>query len=44
VDNQASMSILDGVEGAECGRAMWEGMAKAAEEVFGSGRVLHCMR
>jgi hypothetical protein len=38
------MSILDGVEGAECGRAMWEGMAKAAEEVFGSGRVLHCMR
>jgi hypothetical protein len=44
VDNQASMSILDGVEGAECGRAMWEGMVRAAEEIFGSGRVLHCMR
>jgi hypothetical protein len=44
VDNQASMSILDGVEGAGCGRAMWEGMVRAAEEVFGPGRVLHCMR
>lgn len=42
------MSILAGIEGAECGKAMWEGMVRAAQEVFGkhegSGRVLHCMR
>jgi len=44
VDNQASMSVLAGVEGAECATAMWKGMCEAADETFGPGRVLHCMR
>lgn len=43
VDNQASLTILSGREGVECMEAMWEGMVMAAEEVFGPGRVLHCM-
>ena len=43
VDNQASLSFLAGTEGAEAHTAMWEGMTRAAEEVWGPGAVVYCM-
>ncbi|KAK9243148.1 raffinose synthase or seed imbibition protein Sip1-domain-containing protein [Lipomyces tetrasporus] len=43
VDDQAFSSFLAGVEGAEEAFALWNGMNKAADEVFGVGRVIHCM-
>ena len=43
VDNQGSASVLDGADGAECMLALWRTMTKAADEVFGHGRVIHCM-
>jgi hypothetical protein len=43
VDNQAYGSYLDGVEGGEQFVAMWNGMIKAANEVFGENRIIHCM-
>ncbi|KAK9321600.1 glycoside hydrolase superfamily [Lipomyces orientalis] len=43
VDDQAYCSFLAGVEGAEEAAALWNGMNKAADEVFGLGRVIHCM-
>ncbi|KAK9320906.1 glycoside hydrolase superfamily [Lipomyces orientalis] len=43
VDDQAFSSFLAGVEGAEEAFALWNGMNKAADEVFGAGRVIHCM-
>ncbi|KAJ9125662.1 hypothetical protein QFC22_000624 [Naganishia vaughanmartiniae] len=43
VDNQASLSFLSGVRGAEAHTAMWRGMTQAAEVVWGAGRVIYCM-
>ncbi|KAJ9109313.1 hypothetical protein QFC21_000642 [Naganishia friedmannii] len=45
VDNQASLSLLAGVEGARAHTGMWEGMTRAAEAVWGAegGRVIYCM-
>jgi hypothetical protein len=43
VDNQAYGSYLDGVEGGEQFVAMWNGMTKAANEVFGENKIIHCM-
>jgi hypothetical protein len=43
VDNQASISLLEGRHGAEAAHAMWNGMFAAANEVFGPGKVIHCM-
>ncbi|KAJ9092319.1 hypothetical protein QFC19_008753 [Naganishia cerealis] len=43
VDNQASLSFVAGVRGAEAHTGMWEGMTRAAEEVWGAGRVVYCM-
>ncbi|KAK9313098.1 glycoside hydrolase superfamily [Lipomyces starkeyi] len=43
VDDQAYCSFLAGVEGAEEAFALWNGMNKAADEIFGEGRVIHCM-
>lgn len=43
VDNQAYGSYLDGVEGGEQFVAMWNGMIKAANDVFGENKVIHCM-
>ena len=43
VDNQAYGSYLDGVEGGEQFVAMWNGMLKAANEVFGENKIIHCM-
>ncbi|OWZ61184.1 hypothetical protein AYX15_06595 [Cryptococcus neoformans] len=43
VDNQGSMSLVDGTEGVECQHALWENMVKASDEVFGKGKVIHCM-
>ncbi|KAK9244182.1 glycoside hydrolase superfamily [Lipomyces tetrasporus] len=43
VDDQAYCSFLAGVEGAEEAFALWDGMNKAADEIFGEGRVIHCM-
>ena len=43
VDNQAYGSYLDGVEGGEQFVAMWNGMTKAANDVFGENKVIHCM-
>ncbi|KFZ23309.1 hypothetical protein V502_02203 [Pseudogymnoascus sp. VKM F-4520 (FW-2644)] len=43
VDNQASISLLEGQHGAEAAHAMWNGMFAAANEVFGPEKVIHCM-
>ncbi|KAK9387132.1 hypothetical protein V1515DRAFT_615767 [Lipomyces mesembrius] len=43
VDDQAYCSFLARVEGAEEAFALWNGMNKAADEIFGEGRVIHCM-
>ena len=43
VDNQAYGSLLDGVSGGEEFVAMWDGMTRAANEVFGDNKVIHCM-
>ncbi|OZJ02478.1 hypothetical protein BZG36_05143 [Bifiguratus adelaidae] len=43
VDNQAYCSFLDGVEGGEEFVALWNGMTRAANEIFGENRVIHCM-
>ncbi|KAK9241870.1 glycoside hydrolase superfamily [Lipomyces tetrasporus] len=43
IDDQSFSSFLAGVEGAEEAFALWDGMNKAADEVFGVGRVIHCM-
>ncbi|KAK9366878.1 glycoside hydrolase superfamily [Lipomyces kononenkoae] len=43
IDDQAYCSFLAGVEGAEEAFALWDGMNKAADEVFGEGRLIHCM-
>ena len=43
VDNQAYGSLLDGVRGGEEFVAMWDGMTRAANEVFGDNKVIHCM-
>jgi hypothetical protein len=43
VDNQASISLLEGQNGAEVAYAMWNGMFTAANEIFGPGKVIHCM-
>lgn len=43
VDNQAGLVILDGVTGAECQYALWHNMLRASDQVFGTGRVIHCM-
>ncbi|KAJ5812308.1 hypothetical protein N7474_008609 [Penicillium riverlandense] len=43
VDNQAYGSFLEDVEGGEEFVAIWDGMTKAANEVFGENRVIHCM-
>ncbi|KAK9327601.1 glycoside hydrolase superfamily [Lipomyces starkeyi] len=43
IDDQSFSSFLAGVDGAEEAFALWNGMNKAADEVFGVGRVIHCM-
>ncbi|KAK9312212.1 glycoside hydrolase superfamily [Lipomyces starkeyi] len=43
VDNQSFSSFLAGVEGAEEAFVLWDSMNAAADEVFGQGRVIHCM-
>ncbi|PMD33381.1 glycoside hydrolase family 36 protein [Hyaloscypha variabilis F] len=43
VDDQAYGSLLDGVSGGEEFVAMWNGMTRAANEVFGDNKVIHCM-
>ncbi|KAG0646377.1 putative galactinol-sucrose galactosyltransferase 2 [Hyphodiscus hymeniophilus] len=43
VDDQAYGSLLDGVSGGEEFVALWDGMTRAASEVFGDNRVIHCM-
>jgi len=43
VDNQASISLLGDLDGAEAGAALWNGMFRAANDVFGPNRVIHCM-
>lgn len=43
VDNQAYGSYLDGVDGGEQFVAMWNGMIKAANFVFGENKIIHCM-
>lgn len=43
VDVQAALVILDGQTGAECQYALWDNMLKASNEIFGQGRVIHCM-
>ncbi|KAK9235018.1 glycoside hydrolase superfamily [Lipomyces kononenkoae] len=43
IDDQSFSSFLAGVEGAEEAFALWDGMNRAANEVFGVGRVIHCM-
>jgi hypothetical protein len=45
VDNQASLSFLAGVQGAEAHTGMWQGMTRAARDVWGddTGRVIYCM-
>ncbi|OCF30520.1 hypothetical protein I316_07848 [Kwoniella heveanensis BCC8398] len=43
VDNQGSLSLLDGVEGVECQHALWKNMVAASDQVFGKGNVIHCM-
>ncbi|KAK9366856.1 glycoside hydrolase superfamily [Lipomyces kononenkoae] len=43
IDDQSFSSFLAGVEGAEEAFALWDGMNRAADEVFGVGRVIHCM-
>jgi len=43
VDDQAYGSLLDGVSGGEEFVAMWDGMTRAANEVFGDNKVIHCM-
>jgi hypothetical protein len=43
VDDQAYGSLLDGVSGGEEFVAMWDGMTRAANEVFADNKVIHCM-
>lgn len=43
VDDQAYGCLLDGRAGGEEFVALWDGMTKAANEVFGHNRVIHCM-
>ncbi|KAK9452713.1 glycoside hydrolase superfamily [Dipodascopsis uninucleata] len=43
VDNQAYGSFLEGTEGSEEFRALWDNMLKAAENIFGTAHVIHCM-
>ncbi|EED14332.1 conserved hypothetical protein [Talaromyces stipitatus ATCC 10500] len=43
VDNQAYGSYLEGVEGGEEFVALWNNMIKAANQIFGKNRVIHCM-
>jgi hypothetical protein len=43
VDDQAYGSLLDGVSGGEEFVALWDGMTRAANEVFGENKVIHCM-
>ncbi|KAK9237500.1 glycoside hydrolase superfamily [Lipomyces kononenkoae] len=43
VDNQSFSSFLAGVEGAEEAFVLWDNMNKAADDIFGQGRVIHCM-
>ncbi|PMD62135.1 glycoside hydrolase family 36 protein [Hyaloscypha bicolor E] len=43
VDDQAYGSLLDGVSGGEEFVAMWDGMTRAANEVFGDSKVIHFM-
>jgi hypothetical protein len=43
VDNQAYGSYLDGVAGGEQFVAMWNGMIRAANDVFGENKIIHCM-
>lgn len=43
VDNQAYCSYLQGVEGGEEFVALWNNMVKAANQIFGENRVIHCM-
>ncbi|KAK9350082.1 glycoside hydrolase superfamily [Lipomyces doorenjongii] len=43
VDDQSYCSFLAGVDGAEEAFAMWDGMTRAADDVFGEARVIHSM-
>ncbi|CZR67868.1 uncharacterized protein PAC_17767 [Phialocephala subalpina] len=43
VDDQAYGSLLDGVSGGEEFIALWDSMTRAANEVFGDNKVIHCM-
>ncbi|KAF8850839.1 glycoside hydrolase [Acephala macrosclerotiorum] len=43
VDDQAYGSLLDGVSGGEEFVALWDSMTRAANEVFGDNKVIHCM-
>lgn len=43
VDNQAKFVIVDGISSGEYHAAMWNGMVKAGDEIFGKGRIIHCM-
>ncbi|KFZ16354.1 hypothetical protein V501_02253 [Pseudogymnoascus sp. VKM F-4519 (FW-2642)] len=43
VDDQAYGCLLDGGAGGEEFVALWDGMTKAANEVFGHNKVIHCM-
>ncbi|KAH8694852.1 glycoside hydrolase superfamily [Talaromyces proteolyticus] len=43
VDNQAYNSFLKAVEGGEEFVTMWNSMTRAADEIFGENRVIHCM-
>lgn len=43
VDNQASLSSLHGLEGAEIASQLYVSMLSAADTIFGPGRVVHSM-
>jgi hypothetical protein len=43
VDNQGSLIALDGIDGSECRTALWKNLVLASDQVFGKGRVIHCM-
>ncbi|KAL1405937.1 hypothetical protein Q8F55_007619 [Vanrija albida] len=43
VDNQALASALDGPDNVAAGLSIWRALVSAANDVFGPGRIIHCM-
>lgn len=43
VDNQATLTSLDGAEGAALNQTLWKTLVAAADETFGPAHVIHCM-